>query len=69
MAIRAEDWRIESHEKEIRRLDKRLYEAEGKIRDLERRPMEWLLKVETAFLWLLIAAVWAIAIIEIATKG
>jgi len=35
------DWQIERHDDEIRRLEKRLYEAEEKIRVLERRPMEW----------------------------
>ena len=47
----------------------RLYEAEGKIRELERRPMEWLFKTEMAFLYLLIAAMWIVTIAEIAAKN
>lgn len=69
MSGRAEDWRVESQGKEIRRLEKRLYEAEGKIRDLERRPREWLLKAEMALLYLLLLAIWVWAIVEIAARG
>lgn len=64
-----DDWRVESQAKEIRRLDKRLYEAENKIRELERRPMEWLLKAELWLCWIFIATVWVFTIVEIATKN
>jgi hypothetical protein len=32
------DWQVERHDEEIRRLEKRLYAAEDKIRILERAP-------------------------------
>lgn len=63
------DWRIERHDEEIKRLEKRLYEAEGKIRCLERRPLDWALKAEIAFFWIVIAAFWAFLIVEIARKN
>lgn len=69
MTGQVENWRADSQGKEIERLRERLYEAEGKIRKLERRPWEWILKAEMAILWLLIAAVWVLAIVEIATKN
>lgn len=63
-----EDWRVDLNEKDIKRLDKRLYEAEDKIRELERRPMEWLFKVEMWVLWALVGALWVLVIIEAASK-
>jgi hypothetical protein len=60
------DWQLERHDEEIRRLEKRLYAAEGKIRILERRPMEWLLKAEMAAMWILVVAFW---IFEIVSKN
>lgn len=60
------DWQVERHDEEIRRLEKRLYAAEDKIRILERRPMEWLLKAEMAAMWILVAAFW---IFEIVSKN
>lgn len=69
MTGQVENWRVDSQGKEIERLRDRLYEAEGKIRELERRPMEWLLKAEMTFLWLLMAGVWVYAVVAIATKN
>jgi hypothetical protein len=68
MAGRAEDWREEHQDLRIDRLEGDLYEAREKIRELERRPLEWLLQAEFAILWILIAAIWVIAIVEIANK-
>jgi hypothetical protein len=58
------DWQVERHDEEIRRLEKRLYAAEDKIRILERRPMEYLLKAEMAAMWILVAAFWIYAIVS-----
>jgi predicted RNase H-like nuclease (RuvC/YqgF family) len=58
------DWQIERHDDQIERLEKRLYESEEKIRSLERRPMEWLLKAELVLMGILAAAVWVVAIID-----
>ncbi|HET9676430.1 MAG TPA: hypothetical protein VFP21_02875 [Solirubrobacterales bacterium] len=58
------DWRVERHDKEIRRLEKRLYAAEDKIRNLERRPTEWLLKAEMTAMWILVAAFWVFEIVS-----
>jgi hypothetical protein len=69
MAEHIEDWRVEGHDREIKMLRDRLYEAESKIRELERRPMEFLLKAEMWILWLLVAGIWAFSIVEIATKN
>jgi hypothetical protein len=69
MAGQVENWRVDNHGKEIERLRDRLYEAEEKIRELERRPWEWAFKAEMAILWLLIAAMWALCIAEIAAKN
>ena len=69
MAGQVEKWRVDSHGEEIKRLRDRLYEAEEKIRELERRPWEWAFKAEMAILWLLIAAMWAVSIAEIAAKN
>jgi hypothetical protein len=69
MTGRVEGWRVDRQDEEIKLLRERIYEAEGKIRELERRPLEWLLKAEMAFLWLLIAAMWVFAIVEIASKN
>lgn len=60
------DWQVERHDEEIRCLEKRLDAAEDKIRTLERRPMEWLLKAEMAAMWILVAAFW---IFEIVSKN
>jgi hypothetical protein len=57
-------WQVERHGEEIRRLEKRLYAAEDKIRILERRPMEWLLKAEMVAMWILVAAFWIYAIVS-----
>jgi len=69
MTGQVESWRVDHHAKEIERLRERLYEAEEKIRELERRPREWAFKAEMAILWLLIAAMWAVSIAEIAAKN
>ncbi len=50
-------------------MDKRLYEAESKIRELERRPLEWLLKAEMAVLYLFALGMWIFTIVEIASKN
>jgi hypothetical protein len=68
MESRAEDWRVERHDEQISRLASDLCEAQEKIRALERRPMEWLLKAELAIVWLLVAVVWVFALVEIANK-
>jgi len=68
MAEHVEDWRVEGHDREIKMLRDRLYEAESKIRELERRPMEWLLKAELWLIWLLTAAIWIFTLVEIAAK-
>jgi hypothetical protein len=62
------DWKVEQHDEEIKRLEKRLYAAEDKIRILERRPMEWLLKAEFALLWIVAAAFWIFEIVWAASK-
>jgi predicted RNase H-like nuclease (RuvC/YqgF family) len=64
-----EDWRVEGHDREIKLLRERLYEAESKIRELERRPTELLLKAEMWFLWLLAGGMWIFSIVEVATKS
>lgn len=63
------DWRVERHDEEIERLKERLYEAEDKLRYLERRPLDWVLKVEIALFWIAIAAFWVFTIVEIASKN
>jgi hypothetical protein len=68
MIGRVEDWREERQDERIDRLEGDLREAREKIRELERRPMEWLLKAEFAVLWILIAAIWVLAIVEIASN-
>jgi hypothetical protein len=68
MTGRAEDWQEKWQDKRIDRLEGDLYKAQEKIRDLERRPMEWLLKAEFAILWIMAAAIWVYAIVEIANK-
>lgn len=68
MTGRAEDWREERQDERIDRLEDGLREAREKIRGLERRPMEWLLKAELAIVWILLAAIWVLAIVEIANK-
>jgi hypothetical protein len=69
MAGQVESWRVDRHDEEIKLLRERLYEAEGKIRELERRPWEWAFKAELAIVWILIAAMWVFTIVEIATKN
>ena len=69
MVGQAESWRIDRQDEEIKRLRERLYEAEGKIRELERRPMEWLLKAEMWILWIVMSAFWIILIVEAANKN
>jgi len=64
MTERATDWRDER----VQRLEGRLYEAEDKIRALERRPMEWLLRAELVFIGLLSAAIWILVIVDAANK-
>jgi hypothetical protein len=61
----AEDWRDER----VRRLDDRLYKAEEKIRELERRPLDYAMKALAVLSWVLVAAIWVATIIEIATKN
>lgn len=58
------NWRDER----VRRLENRLYEAEEKIRALQRRPWEWLLKAELGLVVLLSIAVWVLVIIDAANK-
>jgi hypothetical protein len=65
----AEEWRETRQDERIERLEDDLREAQQKIWALERRPGEWILKAETAILWLLIAAMWVLAIVNIATKN
>jgi hypothetical protein len=69
MTGQVENWRVDRQGKEIERLRDRLYEAEAKIRELERRPWEWAFKAEMAILWLLIAAIWVVSIAEIVAKN
>jgi hypothetical protein len=68
MVSRAEDWRVEGQDQRIDRLEGDLRKAQEKIRELERRPIEWLLKAELAIVWLLVAVVWVFALVEIANK-
>ena len=68
MTSRAEDWRVERQDQRIDRLEGDLREAQEKIRELERRPMEWLLKAELSIAWILIAVIWLLAIVDIANK-
>jgi hypothetical protein len=63
-----EDWREERQDERIDRLAGDLYEAREKIRELDRRPMEWLLRAEFAVLWILIAAIWVLAIVEVTSN-
>jgi hypothetical protein len=46
-----------------------LYEAEDKIRALQRRPMEWLLRAELVLMGLLSVAVWVLLIIDATSKN
>jgi hypothetical protein len=66
MIDRAEDWREERQDERIDRLEGDLREAREKIRELDRRPIEWLLKAELMIIWILLAAIWILAIIKIA---
>jgi predicted RNase H-like nuclease (RuvC/YqgF family) len=68
MTGRVEDWREEHQDRRIDRLESDLREAREKIRELERRPLEWLFKIELAIAWTLIAAIWVLALVEIANK-
>ena len=58
----------ERQDERIDRLEGDLYEAREKIRELDRRPMEWLLKAELAIVWILLAAFWVFAIVEAASN-
>jgi hypothetical protein len=69
MIGRAEDWREDRQDERIDRLEDGLREAQEKIRELKRRPMEWLLKVEIAIAWILLAAIWVLALVEIASNS
>jgi hypothetical protein len=64
MTGRVEDWREKRQDERIDRLEGDLYEAREKIRELDRRPMEWLLRAELAIVWILLAAFWVFAIVE-----
>lgn len=41
----SENWRVDSHDREIKQLQKDLSKAEDKIWELEIRPLKWLLVV------------------------
>jgi hypothetical protein len=69
MTGRAEDWREDRQDERIDRLEGDLREAREKIRELDRRPMEWLLKAELAIVWILLAAIWVLALVEIASNN
>jgi hypothetical protein len=69
MIERAEDWREDRQDERIDRLEGDLREAREKIRELDRRPMEWLLKAELAIVWILLAAIWVLALVEIASNS
>ena len=64
MTGRATDWRDER----IERLEGRLYEAEDKIRALQRRRREWLLRAEMAGVGLLSIAIWILMIVDAANN-
>ena len=64
----AEDWREERQDRRIERVESDLREAREMIRELERRPLEWLFKAEMVIAWVLIAAIWVLALVEIANK-
>jgi hypothetical protein len=68
MISRTEDWREDRQDERIDRLEGDLHEARERIRELDRRPMEWLLKTEVAIAWILVAAIWVFALVEIANK-
>jgi hypothetical protein len=69
MIGRAEEWREDRQDERIDRLEGDLREAREKIRELDRRPMEWLLKAELAIIWILLAAIWVLALVEIASSN
>jgi hypothetical protein len=62
------DWREDRQDERIDRLESDLRKVGEKLRELERRPLEWLLKTEVAILWILLAAIWILALVEIANK-
>lgn len=64
----AKDWRENRQDERIGRLEQDLRETREKIRELERRPLEWLFKAEIAVVWILCAAIWVFAFVEIANK-
>lgn len=68
MVSTAKDWREDRQDERIGRLEQDLRETREKIRELERRPLEWLLKAELAIIWILLAAIWILALVEIANK-
>jgi Flp pilus assembly protein TadB len=68
MISRVEDWREERQDERIDRLEDDLHEARERIRELDRRPMEWLLRAEFAIVWILLAVIWVLALVEIANK-
>lgn len=65
MQTRARDWQ----DQRVERLEERLFKAEEKIRKLERRPLDWALKVEVALMWIFMAAIWILVIVETAAKN
>jgi hypothetical protein len=69
MIGRAGDWREDRQDERIDGLEGDLREAREKIRELDRRPMEWLLKAELAIVWILLAAIWVLALVEIASNN
>jgi hypothetical protein len=64
----AEDWREDRQDERIGRLEQDLREAREKLWELERRPLEWLLKTEVAILWILLTAILVLTLVEIANK-
>ncbi|MGN6254944.1 MAG: hypothetical protein ACTHO8_08195 [Solirubrobacterales bacterium] len=64
-----EDWRVDSHDREIEKLkddlfkaNEKIYQVNEKIRVLEARPGEWLTKAMILLVWILVAVEIAVAI-------
>lgn len=64
----SEDWRVDSHDRQIEKITDDLREANDKIRALEQRPLDWLAKVMPVIAALLLGACLALVIAGVIHK-
>jgi len=62
------NWREDRQDERIYRLEGDLRAAQEKIRVLERRPLEWILKIELLLVWIMAVALWVFVIVDAANK-